>query len=405
MSKPQQHQSSGQLFRTVRTYPLVSFLAPVYALFWTGDAYRWGRATRRWRRQLITSRLFVNVWLRQEWKVLSCDCWGNTAVAFDFAVRLQDNALQRTLCKLRLCPASTCLLPAATFPENLTSMSPLPLPSQPKMQTSTVCNIGCSDPPGAAVLSCCPSVIRAIHLTVPSAECKLSTLSSVFLRRMPNEVTSHCFWHAQEHLTGVGVLEAMAKVTSVSGPDVCGPSTQTSQVDIIVKALPMCYPNGLIVLHGSSAGAFVFHPCLPFRFLPKPQFSTMHGIRIMLYTECDQLGHFEACVPTPQQDLDPSAKVVLCGCSSFGFPPSMIGGGVALVAPHLQQTVRLARRVFLTSTPQCLLIAYQPHNRRPCLQKLRPKRLQIPSIPHLQQTIRLARGVFLTSALQCLLIA
>ena len=89
-----------------------------------------------------------------------------------------------------------------------------------------------------------------------------------------------------------------------------GPPRKTSQVDIIVKALPMCYPNGLIVLHGSSAGAFVFHPCLPFRFLPKPQFSTMHGIRIMLYTECDQLGHFEACVPTPQQDLDPSAKVV-----------------------------------------------------------------------------------------------
>ena len=47
----------------------------------------------------------------------------------------------------------------------------------------------------------------------------------------------------------------------------------------------------------------------------------------------------------------------------------------------------------LRPTPQCLLIAYQPHNRRPCLQKLRPKRLQIPSIPHLQQTIRLARGV------------
>ena len=51
-----------------------------------------------------------------------------------------------------------------------------------------------------------------------------------------------------------------------------------------------------------------------------------HGIRIMLYTECDQLGHFEACVPTPQQDLDPSATVVVCGCSSFGFPPSMRGG-------------------------------------------------------------------------------
>ena len=120
------------------------------------------------------------------------------------------------------------------------------------------------------MLSCCPSVIRAIHRTVPSAECKLSTLSSVFLCRMPNEVTSHCFWHAQEHLTGVGVLEAMAKMTSVSGPDVCGPSTQTSQVDIIVKALPMCYPNGLIVLHGPSAGAFHFYPCVPFRFLSKP---------------------------------------------------------------------------------------------------------------------------------------
>ena len=126
------------------------------------------------------------------------------------------------------------------------------------------------------MLSCCPSVIRAIHRTVPSAECKLSTLSSVFLCRMPNEVTSHCFWHAQEHLTGVGVLEAMAKMTSVSGPDVCGPSTQTSQVDIIVKALPMCYPNGLIVLHGPSAGAFHFYPCVPFRFLSKP-----HSARCM----------------------------------------------------------------------------------------------------------------------------
>ena len=47
-----------------------------------------------------------------------------------------------------------------------------------------------------------------IRRAAPSADCKLSTL----LRRVPSEVPSHCFWHAQKHLTGMGVLEAMAKV-------------------------------------------------------------------------------------------------------------------------------------------------------------------------------------------------
>ena len=104
------------------------------------------------------------------------------------------------------------------------------------------------------------------------------------------------------NLTGMGVEEAMAQVTLASSVDVCTPSTQTAQVDIIVKSLPMS----------------------------KPQFSTMRGVKMTLYTECNRLWHFEACVPQPQHRLELDrglpVKHAPHACQSFRLPPCMIGG-------------------------------------------------------------------------------
>ena len=45
-------------------------------------------------------------------------------------------------------------------------------------------------------------------------------LSATGLRRVANEVSSHCFWHAQKHLTGMSVAQAMREVQQASGLDV-----------------------------------------------------------------------------------------------------------------------------------------------------------------------------------------
>ena len=58
------------------------------------------------------------------------------------------------------------------------------------------------------------------------------------MRSVPNDVPAHCFWRAQMRPTGVSVPHCMTEVTFAPG---------SAEIDIIVKSLPMCYPDGLII--------------------------------------------------------------------------------------------------------------------------------------------------------------
>ena len=152
------------------------------------------------------------------------------------------------------------------------------------------------------------------------------------------------------NLTGMGVEEAMAQVTLASSVDVCTPSTQTAQVDIIVKSLPMS----------------------------KPQFSTMRGVKMTLYTECNRLWHFEACVPQPQHRLELDrglpVKHAPHACQSFRLPPCMIGGMLHPAADGHDITPARSRspRALRSCSPASLLIRWV------CLTCARQSRLMAP---------------------------
>ena len=168
------------------------------------------------------------------------------------------------------------------------------------------------------------------------------------LRRVANEVTSHCFWHAQQHLTGMPVAQAMRTVHQASGLDVATPSTCTSQISIIVQSLPGCYANGLLILHAPSAGAFLFRPeCAP-RFVSLPDHEVLLPItrtaQVMLYMEYNNaaLGHFEACLLEPPESSSPITAATLqttlletptsdcsaecCHCVHAACRPTLNGG-------------------------------------------------------------------------------
>ena len=129
-----------------------------------------------------------------------------------------------------------------------------------------------------------------------------------------NFARQHCFWEANADATGLSIHEAQGRVLhfarSLAMSDtfcasLCSAYTSKEQIALVVQALSLWYEHGLVVVHGSDTGAWLFNTngCIRYVHLQAAAawLRSRSQAHVMLYTapaDGNSVGHVVFCSPT-----------------------------------------------------------------------------------------------------------